>query len=294
MSSSIAAAAAFTAQASNRIALVTGANKGIGFYIALQLAMSGLFSHIILGCRDATRGQTAVSDIVSQLKTLPSPTPSVSYLPLTLGNKESHANLKQSLEQSFGKVDVLVNNAAIAFKNADPTPHEEQCKPTLDVNFRGTVDLTNELLPLLRRGSDARIVNVASMSGYLSQLPSRELRSKFASEGITMSKLHNLVDQYEQDVEQGTYIKNGWGRSNYGMSKLAVIVATRIWAKEEAANGISVNCCCPGYCDTDMTSHRGSRPPEEGAKNAVMLATMENIFTGQYFANYEVNDWLET
>ena len=294
------AASAFATQTVNtatRIALVTGANKGIGFCIAVQLALSGLFSHIVLGCRDATRGQTAVSQIQSQLNAITPHTPAsstnISCLPLTLGDRQSHCMLRKSLEEQFGKVDVLVNNAAMAYKGADPTPHEEQCKPTLDVNFRGTVDLTEELLPLLRRGSDARIVNVASMAGRLLQLRSTELRSKFTAPDLTMPELQSYIDQYETDVLDGTYSQKGWGGSNYGMSKLAVMAATRIWAREEAANGIKVNCCCPGYCDTDMTSHRGSRSPNDGARNAVIPATMENAPTGQFFENYEISDWIE-
>jgi carbonyl reductase 1 len=293
----ISPTAAFATQ-TGRIALVTGANKGIGFCIAVQLALSGLFSHIVLGCRDPTRGDAAVSQIQAQLKTasLPSSASStnISCLPLTLGDKQSHQKLRQSLEEQFGKVDVLVNNAAMAYKGADPTPHEEQCKPTLDVNFRGTVDLTEELLPLLRRGDDARVVNVASMAGRLLQLRSTQLRSKFTSPELTMEELQSYVDQYERDVLDGTYNQKGWGGSNYGMSKLAVMAATRIWAREEAKNGIKVNCCCPGYCDTDMTSHRGTRSPEDGARNAVIPATMENAPTGQFFQNYEVSDWIES
>ncbi|KAL7488241.1 hypothetical protein ACHAW6_013820 [Cyclotella cf. meneghiniana] len=289
-------AAAFAAQKATRIALVTGANKGIGLYIALQLAMSGLFGRVILGCRDARRGEAAVALIESQLSAIKPPSSAsstnVSFLPLTLGDTQSHRALRQSLEEQYGKLDVLVNNAAMAFKGADPTPHQEQCKPTLDVNFRGTVDLTEELLPLLRRGEDARIVNVASMSGRLSQIPSSDLRSKLSSPDLTMSDLQKYVDQYEKDVLNGTYRQKGWGGSNYGMSKLAVIAATRIWARDEAANGVKVNCCCPGYCDTDMTSHKGPRPPEEGAKNAVIPATMENVPTGHFFQNYEISDWL--
>ena len=157
--------AAKAAGTTTRIALVTGANKGIGFYVALQLALSGLFGHVILGCRDITRGETAVSQIQSQLQSTDASFPTnVSFLPLTLGDKRSHHTLRELIEEKYGKLDVLINNAAMAFKGADPTPHEQQCKPTLDINFRGTVDLTEELLPLLRRGTDARIVNIASMA----------------------------------------------------------------------------------------------------------------------------------
>ena len=68
---------------------------------------------------------------------------------------------------------------------------------------------------------------------------------------------------------------------------------TKVWAREEASNRIKVNCCCPGYCDTDMTSHKGPRPPSDGAKNAVLPAVMEaaSCPTGEFFENCGIGKW---
>ncbi|KAL9181977.1 hypothetical protein ACHAXT_012320 [Thalassiosira profunda] len=272
-----------------RVAVVTGANKGIGRAIAEHLACSGIFTDVILGCRNEQRGSVAANEIASNPNA--SRSCAVRYHQLTIGDKASHAAFAKFVEGSYGKVDVLVNNAGIAFKNADPTPFEQQCKPTLAVNFWGTVDFTEQMLPLVRKGRDARIVSVASMAGHLGQLRSRELQRMFSSPQLTKAELCSLVDKFEADVMNGRHVQEGWGNSNYGFSKLAVIAATKIWAREEAANGIAVNCCCPGYCDTDMTSHRGPRSPWEGAKNAVIPATMENPPTGEYFADFRVARW---
>ena len=278
----------------SRVAVVTGSNKGIGFHIALQLASCGLFRHVVLGCRDAIRGQNAVQEIQQRLLTEApsSAVAQVSYLPLEVGNRTSHSIFRQLLEEQFGdKCDVLVNNAAIAFKGSDPTPFQGQTKPSLDINFRGTVDLTVELLPLLRKRNDARIVNVASMSGYLQQIKSAQLRDAFTDPNLSMEKLHSLVNQFEHDVQHGTHVQNGWGNSNYGMSKLALIAATKIWAREEASNGIKVNCFCPGYCKTDMSSNLGGRPPSEGAKTGVLLATMKDCPTGEFYRDMQPSEW---
>lgn len=272
-----------TPTSAGRVAVITGANKGVGFFIALQLATCGLFQHVILACRDSARGQEAVAKIAGSAGNQAS----ISYLPLTLGSADSHRALRESLEQEFGKIDCLVNNAAMAYKGSDPTPFMDQCKPTLDVNFRGTVDLTEQLLPLIKKGSDPRIVSIASMAGRLRQITSTELRDKFKASSLTMPELHGLVDKFEKDVSSGQHTQQGWGNSNYGMSKLAVIAATNVLARENP--DVKINCCCPGYCKTDMTSQMGRRDPSEGAKNAVLPATMQNPPTGKFFEDFAVS-----
>lgn len=280
---------AFSSKTSGRVAVVTGANKGIGFYIALQLATSGLFSNIILGCRDSSRGNKAVQDIESKLGNAGT---KISYLPLDIGDSKTYTSFRDSIEKDFGRLDVLVNNAAFAFKNADPTPFQEQCKATLDVNFRGTLDFTEEMLPLMRtKSTDTRIVNVSSMAGRLRQIKSPQLRDQFISPTLTLNGLRSLVDKYQTDVLSGKHLETGWGNSNYGMSKLALIAATKVLARDESINNVKVNSCCPGYCDTDMTSHKGPRPPEEGAKNAVLLAVMEDCPSGEFYQNMKKSEW---
>ena len=276
----------------SRVAVVTGANKGIGYHIAHQLASSGQFTDVILGCRDQRRGESAASDIASTLESS-SPPCTVSYHQLTIGDKASHDAFRNVIANRYGKVDVLVNNAGIAFKGADPTPFKDQCLPTLGVNFWGTVDFTEQMLPLVRKGTDARIVSVASMAGHLSQLRSPELQQIFhsANENLTKNQLFELVEKFQFDVLHGRHRQEGWGDSNYGFSKLALIAITKIWAREEASNGIAVNCCCPGYCATDMSSHRGSRHPSDGAKNAVLPCLMDNPPIGQYFSDFTVSRW---
>lgn len=267
-----------------RVAVVTGANKGIGYFIALQLGLSGLFSNLLLACRDANRAEQALASLQKQL-----PNVKVSSAPLILGDSESHTQFAKHVEESFGKIDVLVNNAGFAYKNADPTPFKGQCKPTLDVNFRGTVDLTNKLLPLIRKGSDPRVVNVASMAGRLNQVSS-SLQKEFSSDSLTMPRLLELVQNFEDAVQDGTFKQKGWGNSNYGLSKLAVIAATKVFAREEEQ--IRFYSCDPGYCKTDMTSQNGLRDPSDGARNAVIPATMENPpASGAFFSNYEVAKW---
>lgn len=273
-----------------RVAVVTGSNKGIGFHIAKQLALCGLFQHIIMACRDTALGEAARESLLSTFSATASPPAARLHVEsLTVGDANSHTAFATRMEETFGKIDCLVNNAAIAFKNADPTPFAGQTKPTLDVNFRGTVNLTDALLPLLKKGVDARIVNVASMAGRLSQV-SPALQKRLSSETLTFAELHEMVNAYEAATRTATHQKLGYSNSNYGMSKLALIAATKIWARENYPT-IKVNCCCPGYCRTDMSSQHGTRDPADGARNAVLPATVADPPTGAYYANYIVAEW---
>lgn len=276
-----------------RVAVVTGSNKGIGYFIALQLGLSGLFQHVLLGCRDTSRAEEAVNRLKAEFTS----GVSVSSYPLTLGDQTSHQEFAQHVADTFGKCNVLVNNAAIAYKGADPTPFKEQTKPTLDINFRGTVDFTERMLPLLRRaaveGQDARLVNVASMSGRLNQVTDQAKVDRLTSPDLSMPELMEMMDDFQARVADGTHKEAGWGNSNYGMSKLAVIAATKIWARQEQMPRISVNCCCPGYCKTDMSSQNGTRDPADGAKNAVIPTTMKNPPTGEFFEDFQVGQWFK-
>lgn len=269
----------------SRVAVVTGSNKGIGYFIALQLGMSGLFGRIILGCRDANRGQLAASE----MNKIAGEKAKFEFAQLTIGDADSHASFHKRMEEEFGKVDVLVNNAAFAYKGSDPTPFKAQTAKTLAINYYGLVDFTETMMPLLRKGDDPRIVNVASMSGVLRQV-SPNLQKRFTDDSLTIPQLNKLMQDFEKSVQVGNHRQEGWSSSNYGMSKLGVIAATRIWARQEAGR-ISVNSCCPGYCSTDMSSQKGPRPPEDGARNAVLPATMSQPSTGTFFSDYKIIEW---
>jgi len=159
------------------------------------------------------------------------------------------------------------------------------------VNFYATIDVTERLLPLLRKGNDPRVVSVASMAGRLSQL-SPALQRQFAADDLTLPQLKDLVRSFAASVQDGTHLEKGWSNSNYGLSKLAVIAATRVWAR--AYPEIRFYSCCPGYCKTDMTSQKGTRDPAVGAKNAVIPATTvlsDAAPSGSFFQNFEVSEW---
>ncbi|MGK3739615.1 MAG: carbonyl reductase 1 [Bacillariaceae sp.] len=200
----------------SRVAVVTGANKGIGYFIALQLAVSGLFTDVIIGCRDSSRGAIASEEIQQKISAgSSSSSTKIHSLPLIIGNVQSHTEFCERLEQEFGSASVLVNSAGFAYKGSDPTPFKEQTKKTFETNYYGLIDFTEKMIPLLKKGTDPRLVNVASMAGRLTQLSS-ELQTKYTDEQLTIEQLNSLMKSFEKDVHDGVHRQKGWSSSNYG------------------------------------------------------------------------------
>eukprot|EP00438_Fugacium_kawagutii_P013989 Skav200402 [mRNA] locus=scaffold236:2347:10340:+ [translate_table: standard] len=193
------------------------------------------------------------------------------------------------METKYGQLDVLVNNAAIAFK----VGHQLLCNdapdgPSFAPSRGGSAD---RLLPLLRasalQGRNPKIVNVASMAGRLRQL-SQPLQAQFAAETLDRERLVMLVQNFVAAVQSGKHKEMGWSNSNYGMSKLSLIAFTRLVAREEPT--IQVNACCPGYCRTDMSSNRGGQDPSVGARTVALCALLPGT-SGAFFENQRLSAW---
>jgi carbonyl reductase 1 len=271
-----------------KVASVTGGNKGIGFEIAKNLGSSDKNILTIIGCRDSSLGQAAVERLQSSGC-------NVIFKQLDISDESSIENLRTSIDEEFGRLDILVNNAAIAYKGSDPTPFRDQARPTMAINFFGTLSVTRALLPLLRKSQSPRIVNVASMAGHLRILPTTERKATFSSDTLQTEELESLIREFVTDVENGVHSRNGWPNTCYGMSKLGVIALTKILSRDEPS--IMVNACCPGYCSTDMSSNKGPRTAEHGARTPAMLALMPdskapNIQpSGKYFSDEAEEAW---
>lgn len=239
-------------QDARRIAVVTGANRGIGFAVARALATQGCAT--VLCARNATRGAEALHAL--EAERLP-----VVLRRLDVTRSQDVVALARWLGEQFGRVDVLVNNAGILLESrasdarhtADPL---RVSMPTLlehfNVNTLGAVRMIQALTPLM--GSDARIVNVSSGLGQLSDM-------------------------------QG-------GLLGYRLSKTALNAATRVFAHELAERGIRVYAACPGWVRTDLGGARAPRSPEEGADTIVWLATATPApETGLFYRDRKAIDW---
>lgn len=231
-----------------RIALVTGANKGIGFAIARQLGALGCT--VLLGARDAARGENAAG----RLRAVGA---DARFLRVDLRDRASVDAAAAAIDREFGQLDSLVNNAAVKLEWHPAPP--SQCsidivRETYETNVFGTMMVIQAMLPLLRKSSRGRIVNLSSGLGSLGLA---------ATPG---NKVHEKP------------------MLSYPTAKAAVNSMTLQFANELRESGIKVNAADPGYTATDMTFFDGSRTADQAAAIAVRLATLpDDGPTGGFF-----------
>ncbi|XP_019585851.1 carbonyl reductase [NADPH] 3 [Rhinolophus sinicus] len=253
----------------SRVALVTGANKGIGFAIARELCRQ-FSGDVVLTARDAARGRAAVQQL--QAEGL-----SPRFHQLDIDDLQSIRALRDFLLKEYGGLNVLVNNAGIAFKTDDPTPFDIQAEVTLKTNFFATRNVCTELLPIIK--PHGRVVNISSRVGTNAlENCSENLQEKFRCETLTEEDLVDLMKKFVEDTKNEVHEREGWPNSAYGVSKLGVTVLSRILARrldeKRKADRILLNACCPGWVKTDMAGASGCRTLEEGADTPVYLALL--------------------
>lgn len=220
----------------NRIALVTGANKGIGFAIARQLGEGG--HSVWLGCRDLERGDAAAD----RLRKAGIDAHAVQ---LDVTDAVSVASAAATVERAAGRLDALVNNAGLMFAPPPSAAEEsiDEMAQMFETNVFGVMRVTQAFLPLLRKSDAARIVMMSS--GLSSLGEALDMRSETWSVGF----------------------------AGYCASKTALNMLTVKLAKELASEGIKVNAVDPGLTSTDMTGNGPGHSPDQGARPAVALAT---------------------
>ncbi|MBW8487229.1 SDR family oxidoreductase [Actinomadura parmotrematis] len=238
------------------IALVTGANKGIGYEIAAGL---GALGHTVgVGARSPERLAEAVEKLRAEgVDAFP--------VPLDVTSDESVAAAASLLGERFGRLDVLVNNAGVTggVPQTPTTVTPEIVRTVVETNVIGVIRVTNAVLPLLRRSAAPRVVNVSSTVGSLarqSSLPGAEAVGPVSAA--------------------------------YAPSKTFLNAVTLQYAKELHGTGILINAACPGYCATDLNGFSGVRTPREGAAMAVRLATLpDDGPSGSFFEDAGVVPW---
>jgi NAD(P)-dependent dehydrogenase (short-subunit alcohol dehydrogenase family) len=226
------------------VALVTGANQGIGLQIAKDLSAQGFT--VLVGSRNLGHGETAAKSVGQDTHALQ----------LDVTDQASIAAAAERVRKEFGRLDVLVNNAAISNTRMPPDMSVEEysnstrpsnvsldeLRAVFETNVFGVVAVTQAMLPLLREAPAARIVNVSSGAGSLT----RNSNPAFAYRSI-------------------------FGPV-YPASKTALNAMTLAMAIELEPTGIKVNAACPGFTKTNLNNYAGTQTVEEGAREPVRLA----------------------
>ncbi len=220
-----------------KVALVTGANKGIGKAIVQGLARDGFL--VYLGARDPERGRAAAAELTAD--------GAVRFVQMDVTDSASVLAAKQTIESETGRLDVLVNNAGISSApgsrfRAPIEETAENIRTVYETNVFAVVTVTNAFIPLLLRSDAGRIVNVTSKRGSIG--------------------------------EEGAWV--GRPNMAYSSSKTALNAVTVHYARSLAETSVKVNGAAPGHVATDFNGFRGTRTPEQGASVAIRLAKLES------------------
>ncbi|HEY3463598.1 MAG TPA: SDR family oxidoreductase [Amycolatopsis sp.] len=232
------------------IALVTGANKGVGLATARQLAERGLT--VLLGARDTEKGEQAAKELARDGLT-------VRPVRIDITDEASVREAAALIERDFGRLDVLVNNAGTLIRKPAVTVTAEDMRPEFETNVFGLVRVIHAMLPLLRASRSARIVNVASNSAVF---------AKATEPGSMFARSHD------------SFV---YSATKAAVNMLTVKYANAFLDDPELAH-IKVNAVTPGYVATDLNDFQGVRTPAEGARASVHWATVgDDAPTGRFF-----------
>jgi NAD(P)-dependent dehydrogenase (short-subunit alcohol dehydrogenase family) len=213
------------------IALVTGANKGIGLETARQLGSRG--TTVLVAARDAGRGRDAEGVLRAEGI-------DARFICLDVTSEDDARKAAERIDAEFGLLDILVNNAGIATSGGLPSETSVPgMRGVLETNVLGVITVTNAMLPLLRRSAAGRIVNVSSELGSVT----------------LMSDTPGPMRQLPPSV-------------TYPVSKSALNMVTAMYAKELAETLVKVNAANPGYCATDLNGHTGSARRQRALRSA--------------------------
>ncbi|XP_012257465.2 carbonyl reductase [NADPH] 3-like [Athalia rosae] len=273
-----------------RVAAVTGANKGIGFAIVKGLLQN--FDGIVyLTARDEAKGLAAVEELKK-----------AGFNPrfhqLDVSDDASVERFRDYLRDTHGGLDVLVNNAGIGFKDDAPEPLSEQAEKTIALNYFGVLRVSNALFPLLR--PHARVVQISSNFGRLAWIPDEKLKAQLSRPDLTEAELTHLMREFVEATKTNTHQSLGWPAEPYTVSKVGVAALARIQQRafdSDVREDIAVNAAHPGYVDTDLTSHLGVFTPERGAQSAIWLATLpiNTDIKGKFaWHNSTIVDWVNS
>ncbi|MCD7472116.1 hypothetical protein HAX54_013056 [Datura stramonium] len=291
--------------ATERVAVVNGSNKGIGFEICKLLASKGMV--VILTARDEKKGAEAIRMIKEDTRGLSNNNVFFHHLDVT--DTTTIANLKHFIKARFGKIDILVNSegtlGVLMDKGVAMSPEEDlpiekikvatqtcdAAEECIKINYYDAKWMMQELLPLLQLSDSPRIVNVYSMFGKLESIGNEWAVGVLNdSENLTEDKVDEVLNAFLEDLKEGLLKSKNWPQivPAYVLSKAAMNAYTRILAKKYPK--FLINCLCPGYVKTDICCDCGTLSVEQGAEGPVWLALLPHGGpSGNYYFRKELS-----
>ncbi|XP_050355951.1 carbonyl reductase [NADPH] 1-like [Nymphalis io] len=271
-----------------KIAAVTGANKGLGFSIVKGLCER--FNGIVyLTSRNEKRGLEAVKKL-NVLGFKPQ------FYLLDVSDRDSIKKFADYIKTKHGGLDVLVNNAAI-LELGKVYPTYEEAKRNIDVNYRSLLVIEELLYPLLRDG--ARVVNVSSACGHLSNLKNKKWLDVLMKQDLKTEEINDFVNKYLESVKNGTFKKEDFvdegKHAEHRISKIALTALTMVQQRKYNDRNISINAVHPGHMKTDMAQGGGETDPDDAAEIVLylILEASPNLKGVFMWHNKKLVDWYD-
>ncbi|XP_023942996.2 carbonyl reductase [NADPH] 3-like [Bicyclus anynana] len=246
-----------------KVAVVTGSNKGIGFGTVRELCKRGI-GYVYLTARDLQRGKEAVEKLKKE-----------GYKPffhqLDVTDELSVKKFAEHLKQEHGGLDILINNAAVGVASYVDVTYEDSVR-VLDANYYSILNTQKYMFPILK--NNARVINISSDCGHISNLRNTYWINRLTKEDIKQEDVDAFVDWFLNSVKNGTLNKDDFEEPfviPYKISKIAVCALTRA-QQREVGRGISVNSLHPGFVKTDMTKSGGDLTIDQASDAPVYLA----------------------
>lgn len=278
----------------NKVLVVTGANKGVGYSIIDGLLREKNQEYIILLCsRLIENGNEALKNLNKKHGDL---TKNIKVVQLDITDSESVENFIDTIKKNYNsKITCLVNNAGIAFKGDEFDT--KVFDVTFGTNFYSTVNLTKKLLENNLIVNKGKIIFIGSSAGKPSRMIKNKLiREKFLSKDLTEKTIMELASQFRSAVESETVDQEGWPHNIYSTSKICINKYAYVLghSKEVLEKEIQVYTCCPGWVQTDMGGKDAYRTLEEGSKTPVYLVNLKyelnKEYQGQFFYDEKIEE----
>jgi carbonyl reductase 1/carbonyl reductase 3 len=265
-----------------KVILVTGSNKGIGYGIIETLLEKKSKLVIILSARNEELGKKSYELLSSKY---PDSKDKFYFHQLDITKEESIKNFCSWVKEKFGKLDYIVNNAGVATHG--DLFNIDVCNSTFEVNVYGTINFTEYILKNDMINKSGKIIMVGSIAGSLNKLKNEELKNGFKN-ATTYKELLDMGELFKKSVINDSVEKDGWCKNTYAVSKMIVNSYARVLALRDEIkhNDISVYSAHPGWVKTDMAGPKAPLSIKEGAETEVFLIELPDGINPEYQGKY--------